>query len=346
MNLLWPSFLLLLGFVPLLVVGYLWLLRRRRKFAVRYSSLSLVRAALSKQSHLRQHLPFALFLFAFISLVVALSRPVAKVNVLINQSTVILTIDSSRSMRQTDIFPSRLEAAQQAALAFVEAQESKVQIGVVAFARFAELIHPPTNDEESLKVAIRSLSTGRGTAIGSGILEAIEAIADIDSSVAPLIPNTGSDDQSSKVPEGYFSPNIIVLLTDGVNYGGPPPLEAAQMAADRGIRVYAIGFGTETGDSNFGGPPGQGGGGDNQSFNGGFFRRGIDEATLREIAFQTGGEYFYATSAGELQSVFENLPTYFITREEMTEISFAFTAAGALLAAAASILALLWRPLP
>lgn len=346
MNLLWPSFLLLLGFVPLLVVGYLWLLRRRRKFAVRYSSLSLVRAALSKQSHLRRHLPFALFLFAFISLVVALSRPVAKVNVPINQSTVILTIDSSRSMRQTDIFPSRLEAAQQAALAFVEAQESKIQIGVVAFARFAELIHPPTNDEESLKVAIRSLSTGRGTAIGSGILEAIEAIANIDSSVAPLIPNTGSDDQSSKVPEGYFSPNIIVLLTDGVNYGGPPPLEAAQMAADRGIRVYAIGFGTETGDPNFGGPPGQGGSGDNQSFNGGFFRRGIDEATLREIAFQTGGEYFYATSAGELQSVFENLPTYFITREEMTEISFAFTAAGALLAAAASILALLWRPLP
>lgn len=346
MNLLWPSFLLLLGFVPLLVAGYLWLLRRRRKFAVRYSSLSLVRAALSKQSHLRRHLPFALFLFAFISLVVALSRPVAKVNVPINQSTVILTIDSSRSMRQTDIFPSRLEAAQQAALAFVTAQQSKVQIGVVAFARFAELIHPPTNDEESLKVAIRSLSTGRGTAIGSGIIEAIEAIADIDSSVAPLIPNTGSDDQSSKVPEGYFSPNIIVLLTDGVNYGGPPPLEAAQMAADRGIRVYAIGFGTETGDSNFSGPPGQGGGGDNQSFNGGFFRRGIDEATLREIAFQTGGEYFYATSAGELQSVFENLPTYFITREEMTEISFAFTAAGALLAAAASILALLWRPLP
>lgn len=346
MNLLWPWFLFSLGLIPLLIGGYLWLLRRRRKSAIRYSSLSLIRAALPPRLGLRRHLPFALLLLAMAILVVALARPVAYVSVPISQTTVILTIDSSRSMLQADIPPSRIEAAQQAALNFVNKQDSNVQIGVVAFARFAQLIHPPSADQESLAMAIRSLTTGRGTAIGSGIMEALQAISEVDSSVAPIIPDTGSL-PATPVPEGIYSPNIIVLLTDGVNYGGPPPLDAAQMAVERGVRVYTIGFGTENGDANFGfGQPG----GSFDQFNGGsgggFFRRGIDEDTLKQIAGMTGGEYYYATSAGELQQVFDNLPTFYISRQETTEISYIFTAAGAVLAALAIFLAFLWRPLP
>lgn len=346
MNLLWPTYLFLFAFVPLLIGGYIWLLRRRRKYAVRYSSLSLIRAALPRRPGWKRHIPFAVFLLAFSSLVLALARPVAAVSVPLNQTTIILTIDSSRSMRQTDIFPSRIHAAQQAALAFIDSQQSKIQIGVVAFARFAELIHPPSHDRKGLELAVTSLTLGRGTAIGSGIMAAIDAIAEVDSSVAPVIPNTGGQGVRP-LPEGQYSPNIIVLLTDGVNYGGPPPLEAAQLAAERGIRVYTIGFGTEAGDMNFGGwPPDAFGMGDNQSNLGGYFRRGIDEAMLKEIAAMTGGEYYYATSASELSRVFDELPTYFITREETTEISVFFTAAGALLASIALILGLLWRPLP
>src|SRR5215216_3078466 len=138
MDLLWPGFLLLLALVPLIIVAYIWILRRRRPFAVRYSSLSLVRAALQHQSRWRRHLPFALFLLALASLMVAFARPVAIVSVPTGQTTVILAMDVSRSMCATDIEPNRLLAAEAAALSFIERQKSTTQISIVAFAGFAE----------------------------------------------------------------------------------------------------------------------------------------------------------------------------------------------------------------
>jgi Ca-activated chloride channel family protein len=303
---------------------------------VRYSSLALVRAALPHQSRLRRHLPFALFLLALVSLVLALGRPVATVNVPTGQGTIILAMDVSRSMCSTDIKPNRLEAAKDAALSFIQRQEPTTQIGVVAFAGFAALVQPPTSDQEALQAAVESLTTGRRTAIGSGILKSIDAIAEIDKSVAPSDSELQSGPAPTPVPEGYFAPNIIVLLTDGVSNSGPLPLEAAQQAADRGLRVYTIGFGTADGSAMDCG----------QQFGGGGFRRGIDEETLKQVSDMTGAEYYSASSAGELQEVFQNLPTYLITRQEFTEISFAFAAAGALLAALAVTLAMIWNPLP
>jgi Ca-activated chloride channel family protein len=328
---------------------YVWMLRRRRRFTVRYSSLALVRAALPHQSRLRRHLPFALFLLALASLVLALGRPVATVNVPTGQVTIILAMDVSRSMCSTDIKPNRLEAAKDAALSFIQRQEPTTQIGVVAFAGFAALVQPPTSDQEALQAAVESLTTGRRTAIGSGILKSIDAIAEIDKSVAPSDSELQSGPAPTPVPKGYFAPNIIVLLTDGVSNSGPLPLEAAQQAADRGLRVYTIGFGTADGSAmdcgqQFGGGGFFGGGGG--SFGGGGFRRGIDEETLKQVSDMTGAEYYSASSAGELQEVFQNLPTYLITRQEFTEISFAFAAAGALLAALAVTLAMIWNPLP
>ena len=144
-------------------------------------------------------------------------------------------------------------------------------------------------------------------------------------------------------------PHIIVLLTDGVSNAGPLPLDAAQQAADRGVRVYTIGFGTKQGSSPSGGTDAFGRGdqpfGGGQQF-GGWFRRGLDETALQQIAEMTGGEYYSATSAGELQDVFQSLPTSVITRRETMEISVVFTAIGALLAATAVVLSLIWRPLP
>ena len=359
MDLLWPGFLLLLGLIPALIAAYIWMLRRRRRFAVRYSSLALVREALPRQSRWRRHLPFALFLLALSSLIVALRRPVTIVSVPAGQVTIILAIDVSRSMCSTDIQPSRIEAAQAAALSFIQRQQAATQIGIVAFSGYAELIQPPTADTEALQAAVESLATGRRTAIGSGILKALDAIAEIDPSVAPSMTSNSRGPQPTPVPRGAYAPDIIVLLTDGVSNAGPLPIEAAQQAVDRGVRVYTIGFGTANGSSfpqcsqqfmgrepgdtqRFGGGGGAFGGGPP---GGGGFRRGIDEATLKQVADMTGGEYYSAESAGELQNVFQNLPTYLITKHETSEVSVVFTAIGALLAALAMALGQLWQPL-
>jgi Ca-activated chloride channel family protein len=328
------------------------MLRRRRRFAVRYSSLSLVREALPQQSRLRRHLPFALFLLALAGLVMAMVRPVAVVDVPIGQATIILAMDVSRSMCSTDIRPNRLRVAQDAALSFIQRQETGLQIGIVAFAGFAELIQPPTTDQELLQDAVEGLVTGRRTAVGSGILKSLDAIAEINKNVAPS--DSGASSAVAPVPEGVYAPDIIVLLTDGASNTGPRPLDAAQQAADRGVRVYTIGYGTANGGSMNCGQQFQGGGGfgggqqfgGNQQFGGGGFRRGIDEDTLKQVADVTGGKYYSAESAGELEHIFQRLPTYLITRQETTEISVVFAALGALLAVLAILLALIWHPLP
>jgi Ca-activated chloride channel family protein len=336
-----------------MIAVYIWMLRRRRRFAVRYSSLALVREALPHRSHLRRHVPFALFLLALAGLVTALARPVAIVSVPTGRANILLAMDVSWSMCSNDIPPNRLEAAQSAAMSFVESQKSSTQIGIVAFAGFAELILMPTNDEEVLRDAIESLTTGRWTAIGSAILKSLDSIAEIDGAVAPIVTDTSLGIQPTPVPQGAYAPSIIVLLTDGASNQGPLPLEAAQQAVDRGVRVYTIGFGTEQGGEINCGPQFGGGepffGGSGRRFGGGGggrWRRGIDEPTLMEIADMTGGTYYSAESANELQDVFQSLPTYLITKHETQEISVAFVALGALLAAIAMALSLIWHPLP
>ena len=353
MNFLWSGALILFLVIPLAIAAYMILLRGRRRFAVRYSSLSLVREAVSKQSWVRRHLPFALFLLAMSGLVMALARPVATVTIPSNQSTIILAIDVSRSMCSTDISPNRLEVAKKAAESFIQSHRSGRLIGIVAFSGFAELIQPPTTDTKALLSAVENLTTGRRTAIGSAILRSIDAISEIDNRIAPsdnvsASPSTGALIQ----PEAPLSPHIIVLLTDGASNAGPYPLTAAQQAVDRGIRVYTIGFGTDAGGSmncgdtfQFNDPFGG-----NQGFGFGFgggggFRRGIDEDTLKQVAGLTGATYYSASSADELQSVFQNLPTFLIATPQTIEISVFFTAFAVLMIILALTLSFLWNPL-
>jgi Ca-activated chloride channel family protein len=349
MSLLWPGFLVLLGLIPLLIAVYIWMLRRRRRFAVRYSSLSLVRQALPRQSRLRRYLSFGLFLLALASLVMALGRPVAIVSVPSGQASVILALDVSKSMCSTDIQPNRLKAAEAAALSFIERQKPTTQIGVVAFGTFAELIQPPTNDQEVLQTAIESLNVGSRTAIGSGILKSLDAIAEIDKNVAPSVTDASTGVEPTPVPKGAYAPDVIVLLTDGVSNSGPLPMQAARQAADRGVRVYTIGYGTDHNSSPASCDPVSQAGGQ-QSGNSGQItanvHRQIDEQTLKQVSDMTGGTYYPATSATELQKVFQDLPTYLIMEHETTEVSVVFTALGALLAGLAIALSLIWHPLP
>lgn len=356
MTLLWPGFLALLGLIPILIVFYIWILRRRRRFAVRYSSLSLVREAMPKHSWLRRHLPFILFLVALSSLMVALTRPVAIITVPTTDTTVILAIDASRSMCSTDIPPNRLEAAKSAALQFVQSQNSNTKIGVVVFGSFAAIIQPPTTDQEILQDAIQSIDVGRRTAIGSGILKSIDAIAEVNKDIPPSDEASTTGVKPTPVPKGAYAPAIIVVLTDGVSNVGPLPTDAAKEAADRGIRVYTIGYGTDSNDTipncgggfqgngnQFGGGIPFGGGGQGGNFGG--FRRGIDEDTLKQVSGMTGGAYYPAQSANELQHVFQGLPVSLIVQHETMEMSVAFTAVGALLAVLALIFSFAWHPL-
>lgn len=351
MNILWPWFLLLLWLIPVAVVVYIWVLRRKRRFAVRYSSLSLVREALPDRSTWRRHVPFALFLLGLASLVLALARPVAAVEVPLNRTAIILAMDISRSMCATDVPPNRLAVAQEAALAFIEDQAPGTQIGLVAFAGFAEIVVPPTNDKKLLQDAIRNFSTSIGTAVGSATLKSIDAIAEINPAVAPSGVDLGSREGEPEINDGEYQPDIIVLLTDGANTAGPRPLDAARQAADRGIRVYTIGFGTmepgrmvctpeQLGGDAYGRGWGSGGWGNSWGSSPRYLL--LDEPTLEGMAELTGGAYFRAESADQLLDVFLSLPTQIVLQKQTTEISVFFSILGAILITLAVALSLLW----
>jgi Ca-activated chloride channel family protein len=335
----------LLAGVPLLVGVYALLLARRKKAAVRYASVDLVKAAIGPGQRLRRHVPPLLFLLAMIALVVAMARPSVVITLPSQHQTIILAIDVSLSMRATDIEPSRLEAAQAAAKAFVAEQPADVRIGIVSFAGTAAVVQPPTRDREALVAAIDRFYLQRHTAIGSGIIM----------SLATIFPDAGIDleevlfggrtsrrgrgaavDQAAKasptpftpVAPGSYGSAAIILLTDGRTTTGPPPLEAAKMAADRGVRVYTVGFGTTAGGS--------------VDFEGWSMFMRFDEETLKAIAEITRADYFHAASAADLKKVYERLNARSVLERKETEISALLTGAAALLALAAALLSLAW----
>jgi Ca-activated chloride channel family protein len=356
MSFLWPWFLLLLMLIPLLVAFYIWILRRKRRYAVRYSSLSLIREALNRHARWRQHLPFVLFLLAVACLSTAVARPVAVVSIPLSRTTVILAVDLSRSMCATDISPNRLTVAQEAVLAFIEDQADDVRIGIVAFAGFAEVVVLPTNEKDALKKAVENFTTAIGTAIGSATLKSIDAIAEINEAVTPSGVHLDAGDDAASLEMDFYQPDIIVVLTDGANTHGPLPLDAAHKAADRQVRVYTIGFGTtdpgqivctpkQLGSDAFGS---SGGSGLGDWFDPSYFRRYLilDEKTLRGMADLTGGAYYRAQDVKQLYTVFANLPKEIALQKERIEITVLFTTLGAAFSVAAAALALLWHRFP
>ena len=268
-------------------------------------------------------------------------------------------MDVSGSMCSGDIAPNRLVAAEAAAASFIDSQAADSRIGIVAFSGFAEMVQAPTSDRDLLHQALQSLVTGRRTADR----ERHPRVDRRDQLGRPERAGEHQRQQSrngaTAPTPGTYAPDIIVLLTDGANNAGPAPADAAKQAADRGVRVFTIGFGTADGGSFsgecarqfIGNEPGGGlgggfGGGGFGGGGGGGFRRGIDEDTLKEVATLTGGTYHPAESADQLKEVFAGLPTNLVFRTEAAEISVVFVALGVLAAAAGSLLGRLWRPLP
>jgi Ca-activated chloride channel family protein len=254
-----------------------------------------------------------------------------------------------------DIMPNRFEVAKAAAVSFIQQPVLGTQVGVVAFAGFAELAQEPTTELKLLENSITTLTTATETAIGSAILRALDAIAEVDERVAPseeINPLLAASPEQPHVPkpsnEDYL-PHIVVLLTDGSSNSGPPPLSAAQQAAARGIRIYSIGFGTTKAAAmdcwNLYADLPPSNPGLESKVGGGSFGNGPDEATLKQIAEMTGGEFYSATSADELQMVFQELHSFVAMTNKTIEVSAYFAATGTFLAMAAFFLAALWHPL-
>jgi Ca-activated chloride channel family protein len=335
---LWPELLWLLLAAPALAAAYLYVLRRKKRAALRFASLGLVREAAGGSARWRRHLPPAIFLLALIAALAASARPSAVVTLLSQQRTVVLAIDVSLSMRATDVEPNRLAAAQAAAKAFIQEQPRDLRIGVVSFAGTASLVQRPTHNRDDLIAAIDRLELDRHTAIGSGIVVSLATLfpedgVDLESMVLGWPSARGAAAKAARkplkpLPPGSNDSAAIILLTDGRRTTGPHPLEAARLAAERGIRVFTVGFGTA--------------GGGPALIEGYSIYMMFDEETLKAIAEITRAQYFHASTAAELKQVYDALSSRFVLHQEETEISAFFAAAAALLALVSGALSLAW----
>jgi Ca-activated chloride channel family protein len=348
MSLSWPWALAALLIVPLLLAARWWANKRRKRVALRVSSVALIRAALPGRSQWRRRIPVILFLTGLLALGGALTRPQASIAVPSDESTIMLAIDVSGSMCTTDVAPNRLTAAIKAAREFVEDQDGKARIGLVAFSGIAALLVPPTTDQDALLTAIDSLTTARGTAIGQAILTSIDAVAEINPDVSASGVDLGDGTPGRAVTD--YEPDTIVVLTDGANTRGVDPVTAAEQAAARRLRVFTIGFGTTTPSPMVCTPEqvGSGGGfpmrGDPQGFGGGGGRnQQIDEEALTQVADLTGGRYFQAEDAEQLGDVLGDLPGEIGLRRENVEMTSWFVLAGTLLVFTGLGLSLWWN---
>jgi len=346
MRFLWPNLLWLLLWVPVLVGTYLLLLRRQKKFAVRYASLALVKQAMGSSSPWRRHLPPLLFLLAIAVMILAIARPAAVVTLPSKYETVILAVDVSGSMRADDVAPNRLAAAQAAVRTFVAQQPRDTRVGVVSFAGTATLVQPPTENHDDILAAIDRFYLQRGTAVGSGVLVSLKAlIPDIEFDLESSDPRIkeprnvmrdlplgaerqGQSGNMPPAPPGSYNSGAIILLTDGQTTTGPDPIEAALMAAERGVRVYTVGIGTAEGEIL---------GGEGWSM-----RVRLDEDALKKIAATTDAEYFYAGNSTDLTKVYKTLNSRLTLEKKETEVTALFAAAAAAFALASALLSMLW----
>ena len=342
---LWPQLLWLMLALPLLVLLYVWLLRRRKHAALRYASLSIVREAMGKGPGWRRHVPPVLLLIAIAAMLLASARPMATIVLPSNQQTIILAMDVSGSMRAEDVQPNRLVASQNAAKAFLAELPRHVKVGIVAFAGSAQVVQPVTLSREDLVAAIDKFQLQRATAIGSAIVVSLSELfpeqrinlGDMTYSrnTDPFAPKGRSLDQPrpdekpfTPVAPGSYSSAAIILLTDGQRTTGVETAEAAQMAADRGVRVYTVGVGTVDGEI--------------IGFEGWSMRVRLDEESLKEVASTTQGEYFYAGTAENLKQVYESLSTRLTVEKKETEIAGLLALLASLLVMVSAGLSLLW----
>ena len=325
----WPVMLLSLALIPLVVVLYVRLQRRRRLMRERYGSLGVVQGATGRFGW-RRHIPPALFLVGLTLLCLALARPQTVVSLPKVVGTVVLAFDVSGSMAADDMKPTRMEAAKAAARAFIERQPPTVLIGVVSFSESGFSVQPPTNDQGEILAAINRLTPARGTSLASGISAALTTIANMGreqtryyTNATPTVAPT-----PTPVPAGTHIPAVIVLLTDGENNVRPDPLEAAKTAVDRGVRIHTIGIGSPTGAT--------------LKVEGFTVHTQLDEATLKAISDLTDGVYYNAQNEDELRKIYENIGVQLVVKPEKTEVTAVLAGASLVVLLLGGVLSSLW----
>jgi len=329
----WPTMLLLLAAIPLGALLYRMREGRRRQ---RISELGNMRVgsagtvALGRTT-LGRRIPAALMLAGLTALVLALARPQSVVSTPRFEGTVILSFDVSGSMAADDMAPTRMEAAKAAARSFVARQPPSILTGVVAFSDSGFSMLVPTGDQAQVLAAIDRLDPERGTSIARGILTSLTAIAAADRDPAEGFYTNRSPDPVTLpdvVPAGTYVPAAIVLLTDGENNQRPDPLEAAQAAADRGVRIFTVGIGTAAGTT--------------LEVEGFKVHSRLDEPSLQRIAELTGGAYYTATDAVQLDGIYQSIETRLVLRPEATEVTSLFAGLGVVLLVFGGLAGLLW----
>jgi Ca-activated chloride channel family protein len=329
MSFIWPTLLLVLLCVPLLVLLYLQLQARRRRFAARYGSLGLVHDAIGKGIGFRRHIPALIFLTGITILIFSLARPQATISVPRIEGTVILTFDVSGSMVATDLEPTRMEAAKAAAQQFVENQPAGVAVGVVVFSDGGISVQPPTHERSETLTTIERLVPRRGTSIGNGILVALNTIA-VDAGDPPILKTSAASEavEALPAPQGWYPSAAIVLLTDGENNEEPDPAMATDLAADLGVRVYTIGIGSVAGT--------------NIEVEGFTIHTSLNEPILQYIAGQTGGAYYNAGNEEDLRRIYDDLEPKFSVKPEEIEMTSIFAGLGMIVFLIGGLLSLLW----
>jgi Ca-activated chloride channel family protein len=341
----WHYALWLLLVLPVMLGAYVWSLRRKND-AFRHAGFVPIAAALSLRAQIRPHAPALLFLIGLTTLLVSIARPVFVITSPSEEGTVVLLIDVSLSMAANDVPPSRLAAAQAAAVQFVKAQPAAVRIGIVAFGGHADVVQLPTTRRDDVLASLERLELQRFTAIGNGLIGALLTLVpgitigrEYDIFGAGRAPDGGDAVALQQTQLGLAIPHkpvapgshlstAIILISDGRGTMGVPPIKAAKMAADLGIRVYTIGVGTLYGGvANVEGwPP---------------IHADFDEELLKEIAAVTHGEYFLARTADKVSRIYERLGRRVVLERTEYEITALLTAVGVLLTLSSAALSML-----
>jgi Ca-activated chloride channel family protein len=336
MKFIWPTLLVSLLFVPLLLLLYIRLQARRRKLAARYGSMGFIQDARGSGMGARRHLPVMIFLAGISVLLFSLARPQATVSVPKIEGTVILTFDVSGSMVADDLQPTRMEAAKAAAKQFVEKQPTGISIGVVAFSDGGISVQSPTDNREETLATIERLVPRRGTSIGNGMLVALNTIA-VDAGDPPILKSNGpsstvdpstSSPEPVQAPQGWYPSAVIVLLTDGENNQSPDPVMVADLAADLGVRVYTVGIGSAAGTT--------------ITVEGFTVHTSLDEPMLQYISGTTGGIYYNAGDEEQLRKIYSDLEPRLSIKPEDMELTSIFAGLGMVIFLIGGMLSMLW----
>ena len=335
MTFIWPMMLLCLLLIPLAVVLYIRMQRRRQRLAADYASFGLGQPTTGRRPGARRHIPIIVFLIGLTILIVALARPQTVVSLPKIEGTVILAFDVSGSMAADDMQPTRMEAAKAAARDFIEEQPPNVQIGVVSFSESGFSVQAPTNDPGPVLAAINRLTPQRGTSLAYGILTSLKTIQTAEAGDQPqfysnLTPTPEGEPAPTPtpVPPGTHTSSVIVLLTDGENNTSPDPLVAAQTAADQGVRIYTIGIGSAAGSI--------------LHIEGLAIRSRLNEDLLQQIAQITDGSYYSATTEQDLQALYHNLDPQLVIKPEKMEITSVLAGASILVLLVGGVFSMLW----